>query len=76
MELETYKTVTFKDRLMQALEQIREMDKDIEKRIPLRIGHEMESENDKFLKQCLDKLHDSQDTLLTLRKEILFYISG
>lgn len=76
MGLETYKAVTFKDRLMQAVEQIRAVDKKMEERIPPSLTPEQpEDEEDKFLRQCQKELRDSQDTLLTLHKEILFYIS-
>jgi len=74
MGLDTYKTVTFKDRLMQAIEQIRAVDKKLEK-LPLSLQYH-QPEGDKLLRQCQKKLRDCQNTLLTLHKEILFYISG
>jgi len=88
MELDTYKTVTFKDRMMKALEQIRAVDKKIEERLPLfhspnivfplssRTFRMLEAGDKKLLKECQEELRDCQDTLLTLHKEILFYVSG
>ena len=68
MELDTYKTVTFKDRLMQAVEQIRAVDEKMEKIL-------YDSTEKTFLKECQKELRDCQNTLLTLHKEILFYVS-
>lgn len=73
MGLNTYKTVTLKDRLMQAVEQLRAVDKKME-RLPLSLRRE-QVEEDKFIRQCQKELRDCQDTLLTLHKEILFYVS-
>ena len=70
MGLKTYKTVTFNDRLTQAKKQICNVERKIEKRIP-----QMETSDKEFLKQCLDELRDSRNTLLILRKEILYYIA-
>lgn len=77
MELETYETVRFKDRLMQAIGQIRAVDKKMEERV-----HSLASSavvpslvEEKFLEQCLNELRDSQDTLLILQKEVFYYIT-
>ena len=69
MGLDTYKTVTFKDRLMQALEQIRAVERKIEE------GIRKHPIDEGFLEQCIEELRDAENTLLTLHKEVLFYIS-
>ncbi len=73
MELETYETVTFSNRLMQAIEQIRAVSKKMEK-LPLNLRRE-QPEEDKFLRQCSKELHDAQNTLLILKKEALYYMT-
>jgi len=67
-KMETYEATTFKDRLMQAIKQIRAVERRLEDRI---YEH---PEEKKFLRQCQEELCDCQDTLAVLHKEVLEYI--